>query len=389
MFPVVKNKAGDMSDINNYRSIALSTCMSKIFEAILLGYVTTNAACDTAQFGFKPGHNTTLCTALFKKTVDYYINRGSHVFACFIDISKAFDSVNYWKLFNFLLDDNVDGSIVALLAYWYSNQSAYATWNGCVSGEFHMRNGTRQGSILSPYLFARYLSNLLFEIRNSKFGCNIGGIFCNILAYADDMVILAPSWAALQFLINKLSSILAGIDLSCNSKKSVCMIFNPIRKDKIVLSKFPCFTLNGTALNFVDSFNYLGHCITCNLSDDSDIRREIRNMFFRTNVLIRRFAFCSTSVKVRLFRAFVLCMYGVALWKHYLSANFKALKSCYFKCAKMFFNYKLYDSNTALLLQVGIPSFDTLLFNYRATLMRMCSNTPNVLVQHFRKIGLF
>ena len=50
----------------------------------------------------------------FKKTVDYYINRGSHVFACFIDISKAFDSVNYWKLFNFLLDDNVDGSIVAL-----------------------------------------------------------------------------------------------------------------------------------------------------------------------------------------------------------------------------------------------------------------------------------
>ena len=52
-----------------------------------------------------------------KADIDYYTTQGSHVFACFIDYSKAFDSVNYWKLFSKLLDD---GEIVLLLIFWHS-----------------------------------------------------------------------------------------------------------------------------------------------------------------------------------------------------------------------------------------------------------------------------
>jgi len=64
-------------------------------------------------------HSTGICSNVFKQTVDYYVNRGSHVFACFVDFKKAFDYVNYWKLFIKLLQDNIDASTVGMLSYWY------------------------------------------------------------------------------------------------------------------------------------------------------------------------------------------------------------------------------------------------------------------------------
>ena len=54
---------------------------------------------DDYQFGFKKKHSTALCTAVFKRTVKYYTERGSHVFCAFIDFNKAFDNVDYWLLF--------------------------------------------------------------------------------------------------------------------------------------------------------------------------------------------------------------------------------------------------------------------------------------------------
>jgi len=66
------------------------------------------------QFGFKPGLSTAICTNVFKCTVQYYIERGSHIFTCFVDFNKAFDKVNYWKLFSKLGNDGVHGKIVTI-----------------------------------------------------------------------------------------------------------------------------------------------------------------------------------------------------------------------------------------------------------------------------------
>jgi len=86
-----------------------------------------------------------------KSVIDYYISHGIHVFTCFVDFSKAFDKVNYWKLFNKLLDDTIDCNIVALLAAWYSEQSTCIRWKNATSKPFSVGNGTRQGGIISPY----------------------------------------------------------------------------------------------------------------------------------------------------------------------------------------------------------------------------------------------
>ena len=92
----------------------------------------------------------------FKHVVDYYTNRGSHVFVCFADFSKAFDKVNYWKLFNQLIELGLSTWIVALLVFWYSHQQVCVNWHRKMSSSFSIGNGTKQGGLLSPCLFNRY-----------------------------------------------------------------------------------------------------------------------------------------------------------------------------------------------------------------------------------------
>ena len=243
IIPLVKTRGGDLSDLNNYRAIAISNSISKILESVFLLKVMSVDNSDCHQFGFKAGHSTGLCTMTMKKVVDYYTDHGSHVFVSFIDFSKAFDKVSYWKLFNKLLDDNIDCNIVALLAVWYSKQCTYVRWKNTISHPFSIGNGTRQGGLLSPYFFNRYIRELIKSIMLSNIGCNIGGISYNILAYADDIVLLAPSWKALQFLINLLYRCALFIDMSCNVAKTVCMVFNPKNRKIIVDSDFHCLTI--------------------------------------------------------------------------------------------------------------------------------------------------
>ena len=85
-------------DVNKYRGISLSNSITKILETILGSKIQSTCASDSYQFGFRKGHSTSQCTSVMKRTVDYYVNRGSRVFVCFIDFQKAFDGVNYWKL---------------------------------------------------------------------------------------------------------------------------------------------------------------------------------------------------------------------------------------------------------------------------------------------------
>jgi len=89
IIPLIKCKSGDLTDVNNYRAIAISTSMSKLFESVIAHYFAVDGESDRYQFGFKTEHSTSLCTGVFKRTIEYYTNRGSHMFACFVDFTKA------------------------------------------------------------------------------------------------------------------------------------------------------------------------------------------------------------------------------------------------------------------------------------------------------------
>ena len=138
------------------------------------------------------------CVWAFKEVVLYYVLRGTAVFACFLDCSKAFDTVNYAVLFQKLLDCGLPRIYLRLLYHCYINQRGYVRWGNADSGKFAISNGVRQGGILSPIFFNIYIKNLLKNFSTTNLGCHFAGIFMGAFAYADDIVLLAPSLTALQ-----------------------------------------------------------------------------------------------------------------------------------------------------------------------------------------------
>ena len=105
----------------------------------------------------------------------------------------------------------------------------------------------------------------------------------------------------------------------------------------IIAAAFPLLKINENDNQCVSEFRYLGHIINNRLTDDDNINRVIRNMFTRTNVLLRRFSKSSVSVKITLFKSYCMSFYDSTLWRTYLKGSFQKLRSCYNKCLKMFF----------------------------------------------------
>ena len=73
------------------------------------------------QFGFKKEHGTTMCSFVVQETVEYFNTRGSPVFACFMDASKAFDRVSHDLLFSVLEERDFSMVVLRLLESWYRN----------------------------------------------------------------------------------------------------------------------------------------------------------------------------------------------------------------------------------------------------------------------------
>ena len=88
-------------------------------------------------------------------------------------------------------------------------------WGSCLSDSFLVSNGVRQGSILSPHLFAVYLDGLLIDLSESGVGCHWGCSFAGAFGYADDIVLLAPCASSLRKMLEICSSFAMSHNLVC------------------------------------------------------------------------------------------------------------------------------------------------------------------------------
>ena len=151
-------------------------------------------------------------------------------------------------------------------------------------------NFTASSSIEPELLPSSTLRCVTKDVIQTGIGCHIGNKPVCILLYADDVVILAPSWCAQQCLLNVCADSITKLGMSLNVSKSVTMIYKPYRTARYVPYSFPNFTLNGAILNTVDSFKYLGHIISATDDDNLDIVRQMGLLHARTNMLIRKFS---------------------------------------------------------------------------------------------------
>ena len=157
---------------------------------------------DDLQFGFQKENSTSLCSWMVFETIDYYIRNGSIVYGVLMDCTKAFDTIQHSKMFKKMLDAKVPGVVVRLLIFIYRTQKAEVHWKDSYSDQFLVRNGVRQGAILSPILFCFYMNDLFKLLRDARTGCYIGNYFAGAMGYADDLLMLCPSRKGLQEMIN-------------------------------------------------------------------------------------------------------------------------------------------------------------------------------------------
>ncbi|XP_073948222.1 uncharacterized protein [Choristoneura fumiferana] len=324
--PIVKSKVGDISDKNNYRPISLATIIAKVLDGLLDTQLDKYLTLHDNQFGFKPGLSTESAILSLKHVVSYYTTRRTPVFACFLDLSKAFDLVDYDLLWKKLRECDVPVEIINMFKYWYSNQVNNVRWAGRFSSPYRLQSGVRQGGLTSPKLFNIYINALIVALSSQHVGCHIDDICVNNLSYADDMVLLSASVGGLKTLLNTCVRFAERHGLIYNAKKSEIMVFRPRAR---LPTDVPPIMLNGVQLKRVTQFKYLGHLLTEDLKDDADIERERRALAIRANMLARRFARCTREVKITLFRAYCTSLYTCSLWARCTRKSLSALRVQY------------------------------------------------------------
>ena len=85
----------------------MSSVLGKVLDWVIIHACKETLKTSDYQFGFKPGHSTPQCTFVVNETIQYHLNGGSRVYTMLLDASKAFDRVNYVKLFAVLLKKGV------------------------------------------------------------------------------------------------------------------------------------------------------------------------------------------------------------------------------------------------------------------------------------------
>ena len=362
--PTVKDRYGDMNSSDNYRPVISSSVFLKLFEYCLQEKIKNIVSLDDRQHGFRVNYSTSTACLVLKETILNYTKSNSNVYACFIDISKAFDTVNHKILLKKLKQSGIPNLYINVIRYWYSNQFVRVRYGSSYSCEWLICNGVRQGGVLSGLFFSIYINSLLIRVANSKIGCKLGIVSSNIIAYADDIVILAPSVVSLQILINIAYSEAVELELSFNTNKSKCMTFySEGRKPYANLS----FHIGDKVLENVNSFKYLGFIINNNLSNSGDIDRA-RNKFYKEfNVILRKFSFACSRVKLYLFTQYCLQLYGAELWfnNKRSAASLKQFEIGYHKAIKKILGLSYHESNHYACQEANLYTFEHLINKIR------------------------
>ena len=116
-----------MQPIINYRAIALGSVVGKVIDSVILEKHRHILLSDDLQYGFKAGHSTTQCSFVLEEVVDYYVRNKSPVFVVLLDASRAFDRIQYVKLFKLLLNRGLCSLIARFLAYMCGGKTGQNT----------------------------------------------------------------------------------------------------------------------------------------------------------------------------------------------------------------------------------------------------------------------
>ena len=310
--PIVKDHKKSKSKSSNYRLIAISSILLKLIDLLLLELFPNELKVSSLQFGYQPNSSTMLCCWTLKECINYFVNRGSSVYVCLLDLTKAFDNVKLSKLFT-ILSEKLPPIFVRLILIIYKNQQCYVKWDQYKSPTFGVSNGVRQGAVASPIFFNLYMDNLFSRIKDSNLGCKIDNFDYGILGYADDLSLLCATREGLQSMVDIVRNycdeygIKISIEADAKRSKTKCLVFN---------TKFNPVNIKlyGMNIPYAEQWNHLGTKLQIDEKSDVDINRCRGEFISNIHSLHQELGMTDPYVFLKLVNIYFTSFYGCVLW---------------------------------------------------------------------------
>ena len=169
MTPLIKK--GDIQLFGNYHSISLLSPVSKVFEKAAYGqlyeYFSSHALFNDSQYGFQKYHSTELAALELVDQIHKEIDENKISFSVFLDLSKAFDTLDHDILLHKLQYYGITGTSLNWFRRYLTEHYQYVDYNGASSSMKLLTTGVPQGSIFRPLLFTIYMNDDIHTVINN------------------------------------------------------------------------------------------------------------------------------------------------------------------------------------------------------------------------------
>ena len=277
-------KKGKADDMDNYRPISILPVLSKILERAvhqqLYRYLQRYSILSPYQCGFRKSYSTEFAALSLADTIRRNIDQGRLTGAVFIDLRKAFDTVDHTLLLNKLSSVGILDGELDWFKNYLCNRKQIVEYQGVSSDTEFVSVGVPQGSILGPLLFILHINDLPGALSN-----------CSVLMYADDTVLYCSDSHAssIEYKLNQglqeVNKWLGENSLFLNAVKTEAMLFGTSPR----LSNVDNFNIlvNGVAIKRVSKFKYLGVIFDERLSWNDHVKYILTKAGSRIGMLNR------------------------------------------------------------------------------------------------------
>lgn len=334
-------KSGDKMNINNYRPISILPAFSKIYEKIicsrLVSYLEDNNILVKQQHGFRSQHSTESAILHFLTNVYKYLEEKHFVVGIFVDLSKAFDTIDHNILLYKLNHIGIRGTTGMLFQSYLSNRRQSVYCNNKCSPVKLIDRGVPQGSILGPILFLIYVNDMINASSKIDF-----------TFYADDTTLVMKDINIdnlHETVTNELSNIdlwIKSNNLKLNINKTNYIFFQNRSRNHI----FPNVFLNGEQLTQVHSTKFLGVKIDQNLNWKIHINEICLKLSKLTGILYRIRHNLTEEAKLSIYYTLLYphLSYCVSLWASTWPSFLIKLQVSQNKFFRCIFHKKKFDS---------------------------------------------
>lgn len=250
----------DMLLPSSYRPISLTSAVSRVFEKVMLTrldcYADESELFPDEQVGFRKGRSPLEQAYILREILDARKQmKQATTFLSFIDLESAFPSSWREGMWRRLHEANVSGKMFRLIQSLYVDCSSALLTDSGLSDWFPVEAGTRQGAVLSPFLFSLLISPLVDALHSANMGVDFFGLRIGCLLFADDIVLIADSEANLQAMMDIATQFFSRWRFTVSATKSKVVSLGHCETRTL---KDRSWHLGGRIIKDVASYTYLG-----------------------------------------------------------------------------------------------------------------------------------